>query len=168
MRNYKVINDMKRAIDRKAEHLATEYNVSYELAEEAIAKGITDALEDEQSNLSIYIVEDYLDWEIYQEEQQAEAKIEEYLINKGGVNDLERDDYTLKYMKFKDKIGGELRKRREKMNLTGAELGEKSGTTGYTILAIERGNRTPSLKNLYYIITDGLEITVDTFFRGLE
>mgnify|MGYP000314761199 CR=1 FL=1 len=81
---------------------------------------------------------------------------------------MEREDYALKYMNFKDEVGAEIRRRRTKLGMTGEELGDKVGVSYHHILGIERGERKPSLKTLYLIITQGLEISVDTFFRGLE
>jgi transcriptional regulator with XRE-family HTH domain len=78
------------------------------------------------------------------------------------------DNFALKYMHFKDSIGGEIRRRRLKLGLRGKDLAETCGVTTDHILGVERGDRQPSLKILYIIITEGLEISVDTFFRGLE
>lgn len=82
------------------------------------------------------------------------------------MNKLE--DFGERYIKFKDEVGAEIRRRRLKMNMSGQDLGDKVGFSRHHILGIERGERKPSLKTLYLIITKGLEISVDTFFRGLE
>lgn len=81
---------------------------------------------------------------------------------------MERKDFTLKYLKFKDKVGMEIRRRRKKKGMTGKDLAEKIGVSESHMLGIEQGSRKPSLKTLYLVITKGLEIGVDTFFRGLE
>lgn len=78
------------------------------------------------------------------------------------------EDYKQKYSNFKDEVGAEIRRRRLKLGLTGEELGNKCGVSFHHILGIERGDRKPSLETLYLIITKGLGISVDTFFRGLE
>lgn len=78
------------------------------------------------------------------------------------------DKFALKYMQFKDSIGDEIRCRRLKLGLRGKDLAEICGVTTDHILGIERGDRQPSLKILYIVITEGLKISVDTFFRGLE
>lgn len=78
------------------------------------------------------------------------------------------ENYKEKFNKFKDDVGSEIRRRRLKLGLTGEDLGKMCGVSYHQILGIERGDRIPSFKTLYLIITKGLDISVDTFFRGFE
>lgn len=50
-----------------------------------------------------------------------------------------------------NQLGNRIQKARKNMNLTQAQLGEKSGVTASCVGKIESGDRTPRPLTLYYI-----------------
>ncbi|MCA9392360.1 helix-turn-helix transcriptional regulator [candidate division WWE3 bacterium] len=64
-------------------------------------------------------------------------------------------------------LNNEVRRYREERSLTQQELADKVGVTRQTIIALEKGNYTPSLL-LAFKICIALEETIDSVFNVVE
>lgn len=56
-------DELKRTINRRAESIATEHEVTFDAAKTAILNALVDALITDREDDSLRIESDYLDWE---------------------------------------------------------------------------------------------------------